>query len=53
MNNVADTPVCTPEFNGVLNSAPNGTFNTPGTSGVLQCIPMAPRETGISLTYKF
>jgi iron complex outermembrane recepter protein len=53
MNNVVDTPVCTPEFTGVLNSVPNGSFNSPGTSGVLQCIPMAPRETGITLSYKF
>jgi hypothetical protein len=37
----------------VLNSAPNGSFNTPGTSGVLQCIPLTPRESGLSLEYRF
>ena len=26
MNNVANTQACLPEYNGVLNSAPNGTF---------------------------
>ena len=53
MNNVANTEACLPEYNGVLNSAPNGTFGTPNTSGVLQCIPLAPRMTGATLTYKF
>ena len=53
MNNVANTPACLPEYNGVLNSAPNGTFGTPNTSGVLQCIPLAPRMTGATATYKF
>ena len=53
MNNVVNTEACLPEYNGVLNSAPNGTFGTPNTSGVLQCIPLAPRMTGATLTYKF
>jgi iron complex outermembrane recepter protein len=53
MNNVANTPACLPEYNGVLNSAPNGTFGTPNTSGVLQCVPLAPRMTGVTATYKF
>ena len=53
MNNVANTQACLPEYNGVLNSAPNGTFGSPGTSGVLQCIPLAPRMTGVTLGYKF
>ena len=53
MNNVANTPACLPEYNGVLNSAPNGTFGVPNTSGVLQCIPLAPRMTGVTATYKF
>ncbi len=53
MHNVANTEACLPEYNGVLNSAPNGTFGTPNTSGVLQCIPLAPRMTGATLTYKF
>ena len=53
MNNVANTEACIPEYNGVLNSVPNGTFGTPGTSGVLQCVPLPPRMTGMSLEYKF
>jgi iron complex outermembrane receptor protein len=53
MNNVANTQACLPEYTGVLNSAPNGTFGTPGTSGLLQCIPLPPRMTGITLGYKF
>jgi iron complex outermembrane receptor protein len=53
LNNVANTQACLPEYTGVLNSAPNGTFGTPGTSGVLQCIPLAPRQAGMTLTYKF
>ena len=53
MNNVANTPACLPEYNGVLNSAPNGTFGTPHTSGVLQCIPLPPRMTGVTATYRF
>ncbi|HEY4274652.1 MAG TPA: TonB-dependent receptor, partial [Rhizomicrobium sp.] len=53
MNNVANTEACLPEYNGVLNSAPNGTFGVPNTSGVLQCIPLAPRMTGLQATYKF
>ena len=53
MNNVANTQACLPEYTGVLNSAPNGTFGTPGTSGLLQCIPLPPRMTGVTLGYKF
>jgi len=53
MNNVVNTQACLPEYNGVLNSAPNGTFGSPNTSGVLQCIPLAPRMMGITLGYKF
>jgi hypothetical protein len=53
MNNVANTQACLPEYNGVLNSAPNGTFGVPNTSGVLQCIPLPPRMTGVTATYKF
>lgn len=53
MNNVANTQACLPEYNGVLNSAPNGTFGSPNTSGVLQCIPLAPRMMGVTLGYKF
>ena len=53
VNNLANTPVCMPEYNGVLNSVPNPTFGTPNTSGVLQCIPLAPRMMGAQLTYNF
>ena len=53
MNNALNTPACLPEYNGVLNSAPNGTFGSPNTSGVLQCIPLAPRMMGVTLGYKF
>lgn len=53
MNNVVNTQACLPEYNGVLNSAPQGTFGSPNTSGVLQCIPLPPRMTGVTLGYKF
>jgi iron complex outermembrane receptor protein len=53
MNNAANTEACLPEYTGVLNSAPNGTFGTPNTSGLLQCVPLPPRMTGIELTYNF
>jgi hypothetical protein len=53
MNNVANKQACTPEFNGTLNSAPNGTYGSTGTSGVLQCIPLPPRMSGITLKYTF
>jgi iron complex outermembrane receptor protein len=53
VNNVANTPACVPEYVGVLNSAPNATFGVTGTSGVLQCIPLAPRMAGVTLGYKF
>jgi iron complex outermembrane receptor protein len=53
MNNVANTQACLPEYNGVLNSAPNGTFGVANTSGVLQCIPLPPRMVGLTLGYKF
>jgi len=53
MNNVANTQACLPEYNGTLNSVPNPTFGSPGTSGVTQCIPLPPRMTGIQATYKF
>jgi hypothetical protein len=53
MNNVVNTQACLPEYNGVLNSAPNGTFGVAGTSGVLQCIPLPPRMMGVTLGYKF
>jgi iron complex outermembrane receptor protein len=53
MSNVLNTPVCMPEYNGVLNSAPNSTFGIAGTAGALQCVPLAPRMSGITLGYKF
>lgn len=53
MNNVANTEACLPEYNGVLNSAPNGTFGVANTSGVLQCVPLPPRMSGVQLQYKF
>jgi iron complex outermembrane receptor protein len=53
MNNVVNTQACLPEYNGVLNSAPNGTFGVAKTSGVLQCIPLPPRMAGVTLGYKF
>jgi iron complex outermembrane receptor protein len=53
MSNVANTQACYPEYNGVLNSAPNASFGIANTSGVLQCVPLAPREAGVTLGYKF
>ncbi len=53
VDNVVNTPVCLPEYNGVLNSAPNASFGIPNTSGVLQCVPMAPRMAAVSLRYSF
>jgi iron complex outermembrane receptor protein len=53
MNNATDQKACAPEYNGVLNSAPNATFGTAGTSGVLQCVPLPPRMSGMSLQYSF
>ncbi len=53
MTNVANTAACMPEYNGVLNSAPNSSFGIANTSGVLQCIPLPPRMTGLTLGYKF
>jgi iron complex outermembrane receptor protein len=53
MNNVTNHQACLPEYNGVLNSAPNGTFGVANTSGVLQCVPIAPRMVGAQLQYKF
>ncbi|HJR57295.1 MAG TPA: TonB-dependent receptor [Rhizomicrobium sp.] len=53
VNNVTNTKACLPEFTGVLNSAPNGTFGVPNTSGLLQCIPLAPRMTGLQLSYRY
>jgi iron complex outermembrane receptor protein len=51
--NLFDTKACLPEPQGVLNSAPNGTFGVAGTSGVLQCVPREPRMYGATVAYSF
>ena len=48
-----NTPACLPEYNGVLGSAPQGSFGIANTSGVLQCVPLPPRMTGLTLKYKY
>ena len=53
MTNVVNTPACLPEYNGVLNTAPNSSFGIANTAGVLQCVPLPPRMAGITLGYKF
>jgi iron complex outermembrane receptor protein len=53
VDNVFNKEVCLPEPQGVLNSTPNGTFGVAGTSGLLQCLPLAPRMAGASLAYRF
>lgn len=53
MTNVANTQACLPEYNGVLNSAPNASFGIANTAGVLQCVPLPPRMAGVTLGYKF
>ncbi len=53
VSNVLNTPACVPEYNGVLNSAPNASFGVANTAGVLQCVPLPPRMTGVTLGYKF
>ena len=44
---------CIPGQQGVLNSAPNGTFGVVGISGTLQCIPLPPRMAAASLQVSF
>ncbi len=51
--NIFNEEACIPEPQGVLNSAPNGTFGVAGTSGALQCIPLAPRMAGATLQFTF
>jgi iron complex outermembrane receptor protein len=51
--NVFNKEACVPEPQGVLNSAPNGTFGVAGTSGALQCVPLPPRMIGASLQVTF
>ncbi len=53
VNNATNQRACLPEYVGVLNSAPNATFGVAGTSGVLQCVPLAPRMAGATATYRF
>ena len=38
---------------GVLGSTPNATFGVAGASGIVQCVPVAPRMFAISLRYSF
>jgi iron complex outermembrane receptor protein len=53
MSNVLNTTACLPEYNGVLNSAPNATFGVANAAGILQCVPLPPRMTGVNLSYRF
>jgi iron complex outermembrane receptor protein len=53
VNNATNQKACGPEYVGVLNSAPNATFGVANTSGVLQCVPLAPRMAGIQAIYRF
>jgi iron complex outermembrane receptor protein len=53
VKNVFNTQACIPEPQGVLNSAPNGSFGVAGTSGALQCVPLPPRMVGMSLQATF
>ena len=53
ITNATNNRVCQPESAGVLGSSPQGTFGVVGTSGVLQCLPMAPRMVGTTLSFKF
>jgi len=53
VNNLFNKKACTPEPQGVLNSAPNATFGVAGTSGVLQCVPLAPRMYGGTIGFSF
>lgn len=53
VNNLYDKKACIPEPQGVLASAPNGTFGVAGTSGVLQCVPLPPRMYGGTIGFSF
>jgi iron complex outermembrane receptor protein len=52
ITNATNNRVCQPESAGVLGSSPQGTFGVVGTSGVVQCLPMAPRMVGTTLSYR-
>jgi iron complex outermembrane receptor protein len=60
VSNLFNKKACYPESGttggggaGVLNAAPNASFGTPNTSGVLQCVPLAPRMFAVNLKYTF
>ena len=61
VTNALDAKACQPESGdtgtgagaGLLNSAPIATNGTPGTSGLLQCIPLPPRMFGVTARYTF
>jgi iron complex outermembrane receptor protein len=60
VSNLFDKKACYPESGttggggaGVLNSVPNATFGTPNTSGLLQCVPLAPRMFAVNVKYTF
>jgi iron complex outermembrane receptor protein len=61
VTNAFNTQACQPESGnsgsgagaGLLNSVPTATFGTPGTSGVIQCIPLPPRMFGVTAKYTF
>jgi len=51
--NIFNEEACIPGQQGVLNSAPNGTFGVVGISGTLQSIPLPPRMAAASLQVSF
>ncbi len=53
MNNALNTKACLPEYTGQLSSAPQGSFGILNASGLLQCVPLPPRMSGVTLSYKF
>jgi outer membrane receptor protein involved in Fe transport len=38
---------------GVIGSTPNSTFGVPGTSGLVQCVPLPPRMVAATVRYAF
>ena len=38
---------------GVIGTTPNSTFGVPGTSGLLQCVPLPPRMLAATVRYTF
>jgi outer membrane protein OmpA-like peptidoglycan-associated protein len=59
MTNLFNSKACQPESGsggggaGILNSVPGATFGTPNTSGLVQCVPLAPRMYQFTLRYDF